>query len=366
MTLYDIALTMVPNLGPTGIVHLIERFGSAEAVFAASREDLIRGAELRAAVAEDILGRRSCRMAEEELRYLGKHRLTAVASTDGDYPALLRDCPDRPHVLYVRGNSSVLRSRMLSMVGTRSVTPYGQRMCDRLVAGMAERMPGTVIVSGLAFGVDICCHRASLAYALPTVAVVANALPDVTPAQHRRIADEIVDAGGAIVSELHSRTKQNGKLYLARNRVIAGLGAGTVIVESPLEGGSMTTAEYADGYCRTVMAVPGRAGERSCAGTNRLIKTKKALLVEHAGDIVYELGWDIEKAGFVPERKSEPLRLEGDARRVMEVIACGEALDMDTLSTRSGVPTAEISSVLLGLEMDGLLRRIRGNRYEKV
>lgn len=217
MDIFDIALTMTPGLGVRGAVHLLEHFGTAVRIFSASQEELVAGAHLREDVARRIVRREALRQAEREADYCRRHAIKAVASTDPDYPQPMRLTPDYPHVIYVRGSVGALSCRTLSMVGTREITPTGQRMCQMLVEGLCSRLGDLSVVSGLAYGVDAACHRAALAYGAKTVAVVANALPDVTPAPHRRLAEDIVSSGGAIVSELHSQTRQNGSYFLARN-----------------------------------------------------------------------------------------------------------------------------------------------------
>ena len=242
MTLEDIALQMTPGIGVKGAVHLLEHFGSAARIFAASADELTEGAGLRPDIARQLLQRKAFAAAEREIAYCRRHGIAVVASTDSGYPPLLRETPDYPAVLYIKGNAEALTARCLTLVGTRRATPYGQAMCDRLVGELAERVPGLCVVSGLAFGIDIAAHRAALTAGIPTVAVLANALPEVTPAQHTAIARDIVEHGGALVTELHSQTRQNGSFYVARNRIIAALSAGCIVVESPDSGGSLLTA----------------------------------------------------------------------------------------------------------------------------
>ena len=366
MTVDDIALTLHRGLGPKGAAHLIAVLGSAQAVYAASEEELVGGAGLRPDLARDIRRRTAHRQAEAELRYMQRHGIGAVAATDADYPALLRDCPDPPHVLYFVGERSALNGRNLAVVGTRMATPYGQRMCDVLIGRLAELETHATVVSGLAYGIDGHTHRAALRYGLPTVAVVANVLPEVSPSSHRDLAREVVAHGGAIVSELHSQTRQNGSFFIPRNRIIAGMSEGTVVVESPVGGGALSTAELADGYGRTVMAVPGRAGDKCSVGTNRLIMARSAAMVCSGDDVVRELGWDIVRVGEIPARKPAPPLLAGDERRVLEAIGEGETLDTDTLAVRSGVPAGSLAAVLLGLELADLIRSLPGRRYERV
>ncbi len=364
MTIDDIALTLQRGIGPAVVAHLISVMGTAADIYSATEDELAGRCELKREIARSILQKNHHREAEAELKYLDKHGLSGVASTDEYYPPLLRLCTDYPHVLYVRGNVKALGLRTVSMVGTRTITPYGQRMCDELVARLARLVPGTAIVSGLAFGVDANCHHAALKHGLPTIAVVANALPSVMPSQNSALAEEIVAKGGAIVTELYSGTKQNGSYYIPRNRIIAGISAGTVVVESAREGGSMRTADFVEGYERRLMAVPGRATDRCSEGPNMLIYRQRAAMVRWGDDIVHELGWDIAEAGKVPVQAAEMLIVDNDERILLGCFGEGEAVDMDTLSLRSGIAIGQVAGILMNLEIAGAVNRAGGKRYE--
>lgn len=366
MTIEDIALTLTPGIGTKGAVHLLEHFGDAEHIFAASDEELCSRTRLRPDLARRITQRVALPDAEREWTYCLKNNIHIVASTDPQYPPLLRETPDYPHVLYIRGNVDALTGRCLSMVGTRDATPYGQRMCNELIRGLAERVPRLCIVSGLAFGIDVTAHRAALAAGVQTVAVLPNPLPDVTPAQHRGVARDIVEAGGALVSELHSQVKQRGTFYLARNRIIAGLSAGTVVVESPCGGGSLMTAHCADGYNRTLMAVPGRAADRTSRGTNQLIRNKKAQLILTSEQIIEELMWDVTQPDVGPCPPPHALELTHDEAMLLDCLGTSEPLSADELATRCGFDAGELSAVLLGLEMVGAIRQLPGSRYVRL
>ena len=252
------------------------------------------------------------------------------------------------------------------MVGTRNATPYGQTMCNRLVEGLAAQVPGLCIVSGLAFGIDVAAHRAALAAEVPTVAVLANPLPEVTPAQHTAVARDILDHGGALVTELHSQTRQNGTAYIARNRIIAGLSAGCIVVESPDSGGSLVTAHCADDYDRSVMAVPGRATDRMSAGTNHLIRNRKAQLVLTADDIVRELMWDLGAEPATLRPKPATPQLTPDETGLLGCFRTDDPLSHETLSELSGLDPGELATLLVGLELAGAVRQLPGNRYMKL
>lgn len=364
MDIFDIALTMTPGLGVRGAVHLLEHFGTAVRIFSASQEELVAGAHLREDVARRIVRREALRQAEREADYCRRHAIKAVASTDPDYPQPMRLTPDYPHVIYVRGSVGALSCRTLSMVGTREITPTGQRMCQMLVEGLCSRLGDLSVVSGLAYGVDAACHRAALAYGAKTVAVVANALPDVTPAPHRRLAEDIVSSGGAIVSELHSQTRQNGSYFLARNRIVAALGAGLVVVESPASGGSLSTAAIADSYGRTVMALPGRATDTASRGTNNLIRNNKARLVMTADDIIEELGWQTDSSRS--SRVAEAAALTAAEATLLSCFADDDTLDLQRLADASSLSVGELSQLLMQLELKGVVRCLPGRRYEKL
>ena len=232
---------------------------------------------------------------------------------------------------------------------------------------MAERIPNLTIVSGLAFGVDSACHRLALEYGLKCVAVVANPLPDVTPVQHSNLAREIVESGGAIISELPSSTHQNGMLYVARNRIIAGLSEGTIVIESGASGGSLLTAGYADDYNRVVMATPGRIGDRSAIGTNALIRNRKAQMVLSAEDIIKELMWDVNLKEEL-QRPAPLLRVEltRDEAGLLNCFRSDDPLSMAELEELSSLDHPTLTALLLSLEISGEIRQLPGNRYEKL
>lgn len=365
MTIEDIALQMTPGIGVKGAAHLLETFGDARSIFAASADELVQRAEIRPDLAREILRRQGFAPAEREMTYCRRNHIEIIASTDPDYPPLLRETPDFPAVLYVMGERRVLSQRCLTIVGTRQATPYGQTMCNRLIDGLAERVPRLCIVSGLAFGIDVAAHRAALAAKVPTVAVLANALPGVSPAQHAGVARDILAEGGALVTELHSQSKQKGNFYLARNRILAGLSAGCIVVESPDSGGSLFTAHCADSINRTVMAVPGRATDRSSAGTNHLIRNRKAQLVLSADDVIRELMWDLgeDPATFRPSAPTPELTA-GETQLLGHFT--DDPVALETLAARSGLDPGELAALLVGLELSGAIRQLPGNRYMKL
>ena len=355
MTLDDIALTLCTD--PATVKHLIECFGSAEAVFAAGTEELAGRAGLRPDIARLIASRPHHAQAGEEMRYLERQGYKAVAATDEEYSPLLRECPDNPHVLYVNGATDVLRRPMLSVVGTRQVTSYGIQMCDRLIEGLAAQVPDLVIVSGLAFGIDVAAHRAAVRFGLATIGVLATPVGRIYPSFHADIAREMVAKGGAVVSEAHSRSATAKHSFPQRNRIVAGMSMGTLVVESPSRSGSLITADCALSYNRSVMAVPGRATDIASAGCNFLIRTSRALSVCSAEDIVAELGL---KGAEFSRRKSRPAveteDLTPSQAEVMRLLIEDGPLADTEIMKLTGMDYQQVCEALFVLECAGAIR----------
>ncbi|MBR5454472.1 MAG: DNA-processing protein DprA [Rikenellaceae bacterium] len=363
MLLESIALSFVPGLGARGAVHLLECFGSAEAVYAASEQEIIERADLRQDIARAIVQRRGFSEAEREIAYCSRNGITPVSSDDKAFPSLLREIDDYPTVIYVCGSVEALSRPSVAFVGTRKMSSYGQRMCEEFISSLKELVPEVSIVSGLAYGIDGASHRAALMAGATTVGVLANVLPSVAPVANERLAAEIVSRGGALVTELNSQTKQNGRYFIPRNRIIAALSAGVVVVESAESGGSLSTAAFADGYNRQVMAVPGRVSDGNSRGCNMLIRNRKAQMVLSGEDIVRELQWEL---GLEQEPSVAPAALPlTDAEQAFVELFDSEPLGIDELAERSGLSAGELTLMLMNLELSGAVRTLPGKRYEK-
>lgn len=365
MDFFDLTLSFTPGLGARGIAHLIECFGSAEAIFAAGEQELVEHGQLRESLAKAIVSREGERSAYKEIEYCQKNSIKAIAATDKQYPRLLGEIPDRPHIIYMIGDPTALQAPTLSIVGTRDFSPYGERACNYIIKGLAERIPDLVIVSGLAFGIDSIAHRQAIACGLRTVAVVANTLPKVTPIQHTNLAREIIETGGAILSELNSQSHQKGNYYIPRNRIIAGLSEGTLLVESPSTGGSLSTAQFADGYNRMVMALPGRIGDRTAQGPNTLIRNRRAQMVLGAEDIIKELMWDVNLDGVKVQTKQESLPLTGEEQTLLDCFRGDDPISTAELMELSKFNMATLNALLVSLELAGAVQQLPGNRYMK-
>ena len=368
MTIEDLALLFTRGIGSRTATALIDHFGSAERLFAASLSEIKGSIGLREELAQRIKSGEGMAHAEREVEYCRKHDIRIISSTDEEYPEALREISDRPHVLFIQGDVQTLKMRMLSVIGTRDASPAGVYNCQLLISSLAEKVDDLCIVSGLAYGIDAAAHRAALAAGIKTIAVVPSILPSITPASHRTLANEILRSGGAIISELHSQTHQNGSFYISRNRIIAGLSEGTVVIESPAAGGSLSTADVADSYARVVMATPGRMTDSNSFGSNNLIRTGKARLVLTAEDIIEDLGWSVTKRAEQPQ---EDIRIDISAlshpeQRIVEAFNESSEVDWESLISNSGLSLGELSMAMMDLEIKGIIRALPGTRYELI
>lgn len=364
MTTADIALTLQAGLGPTTAARLIDRFATADAIYAASETTLVE-AGLRRDIAKAVTAHTAFAQAETEQKRMARYGIEAIAATDADYPPLLRDTPDRPHVIYIMGNRAALAQRTLSIVGTRNSSSYGAIITDRMVEYLAKRIPNLCIVSGLAFGTDSNAHRAALQHGLHTVAVVPACLPDVVPSEHTALARDIVAQGGLLISESTQFTHFTRNNFVSRNRIIAALSAGTIVVESKRDGGSMTTASFASGYNRTLMAVPGRATDTVAEGSNRLIVSREAAAVCSGEDVIREMCWDFTDA-TVGVLNFDRTPVEAEQQRLLDAMPDAESISTDDLAERTALDKGTLSELLISLELDGYIKRLPGDCCQKI
>jgi DNA processing protein len=367
-----IALNMTPGVGPRAAARLLERFGSAEGVFGALRSELER-MRLRPEAVESIVlrDRHADAAAElERVREIGGAEVLAL--DDGAYPALLREIPDPPVTLYVRGRwRACLEAPCVGVVGSRRCSTYGQNVALLLARDLASR--GVTIISGLARGIDAAAHRGALEAGGRTAAVLGTGLDEVYPRDHRRLAEEILERGGALVTQFPLGTPPVAENFPYRNRIISGLSLGAVVVEASENSGSLITARLALEQGREVYAVPGNITSRNSFGTNFLIKGAGAKLVQQWQDVVSEFPPDIAARILPPESKKkgdaapaetrEPADLSDPERAVFKLISADESAHIDALAGASGLPISELTGVLLGLEMRELVRQLPGRCY---
>lgn len=366
-TLYSIALSFVPRLNLLNRKMLLEKMGSVTEIFE-QRHNLkeifphINQATLEALAMMDIHLKR----AEEELAFAQAGHIQCIGYYDEAYPARLRECPDAPILLYYRGIADLNCQHIVSMVGTRQITQYGKDICKQFVKELRQLCPDTLIVSGLAYGVDIHCHRAALEQGMDTIGVLAHGLDQIYPRFHRDTAVQMVQHGG-LLTEFPSRSNADKKNFIQRNRIVAGMTDATIVVESAQKGGSLITAEIAEGYGRDVFAFPGRVGDTCSQGCNQLIRSNRAGLITCAEDFVQAVGWEAECN--LRKQLNEGLQQElfpdltEEEQRIIKALTGTDSKQMNILAIETALPISKLTSLLFGLEMKGVVRLLSGGCY---
>ena len=282
---------MIAGIGAVNARNLIAFVGSVEGVFKERKSALMKIPGIGEINANKIINQQVLTRAEDEVKFITRNNIQTSFYLDKDYPTRLSHCPDAPIIFYSIGNCDLNSSKIISIVGTRNATDYGRGFCESFIDDLARKHPSTLIISGLAYGIDICAHKAALKHGLPTVGVVAHGLETLYPSLHKPIARNMVKNGG-VLTDFPSNTEIDRKNFLRRNRIVAGLADATIVVESAEKGGALITADIAFSYSRDVFALPGRKGDRFSMGCNALIKYNKAALLESVEDLEYCMRWD--------------------------------------------------------------------------
>ena len=362
-----IALTRISYFSLAELLELFRRVGSAEEIVAHSQHirDLLPDASDRLTQAFTDIGQ-ALRYAENELRTAESMGVRPLVMGDDDYPSRLLECADAPLVLYFQGSASLNQKRVVSIVGTRRCTPYGQDLVRRFMSELRSLCPQVLVVSGLAYGIDICAHREALAQGYDTVGVVAHGLDDLYPPSHRLTADQMLKQGG-LLTEFPTCTRPDRLNFVRRNRIVAGLSDATLLVESAIRGGGLITTRIANDYGRDVFAFPGAVGAPYSEGCNDLIRRQGAGLITSAKHFVEAMGWqndaqlsEAQAQGI--ERQLFP-ELTADEQRVVAVLQRKNDLQINILSVQSGIAVGALTALLFSLEMKGVVRTMAGGTY---
>ena len=359
--LYRTALTKIPKVGAVTSKNLIAHFGSAEGVFKAHRRELIHVTGIGNGITESILSSDVLKWAENELEFIADNNIQVLFHTDAAYPRRLRTLHDHPMQLYYNGNTDLNAARVIGIVGTRHPSGYGSRLCEEIVDGLAKYKP--LIISGLAYGIDIAAHRRCLEKNIPTIGIMGNGLQRIYPFDHRATAAEMCKNGG-LLTEYPSDQSPDAMHFPMRNRIIAGMCDALIVVETASKGGSMITANMAIDNDRELFAVPGRVDDKKSKGCNDLIRRQKAHLMESAEDLAKHLHWsDMDAPKPAPQVQlfvelNETEQLIVDNLKKYEHGAVIDALSYDTL-----LPQSSLAAVLLTLEFKGVVRALPGKRF---
>lgn len=360
---YQVALTQISQIGDVIAKRLIDHFGSASAVFAAKRSLLELAPEIGTMRAAAIRQFDGFARVEEELRFIERYQIQPVFYGTSAYPKRLYHCHDGPVLLYFKGSADLNAAKMVSVIGTRSPSAYGKKLCEQLVHELADT--GVTIVSGLAYGVDVIAHKAALEAGLPTIGVLAHGLDRLYPAAHKAVAQQMTTQGG-LLTDYMSGTSPDKQHFPMRNRIVAGLSDATIVIESGIKGGSLITADIAYSYNRDVLALPGRVGDIQAAGCLHLIKSQKATLITSASDVVQLMGWDVAvSAAKVPVQPDLFVVLSNEEEQVLSLFIEKTELHIDEIYIRSGLPGSQVATAVLNLQMNHQLKCLPGQVFQR-
>lgn len=359
--LHEIALTFIKGIGDITIRSLISYCGNAEEVFNAKKIHLEKIPGIGSKTADLIINHASFNRAEQEVKFIERYKIEPLFFTSDKYPKRLRNCIDAPSLLYFKGNTNLNTQKTVAIVGTRNATNYGKQFCDRLIEKLKSHK--ILIVSGLAYGIDIVAHKSSLDHKIETVGVMGHGLDRIYPALHRPIAEKMLSNGG-LLTEFPSETNPDRSNFPKRNRIIAGMADATIVIEATKTGGALITAEIANSYNRDVFAVPGRIDDEFSDGCNFLIKTNRANLLTRAEDLEYIMGW----FELNPEEKKDNQlkilpNLSTDELKVVNAIKAKESIAIDSLQIELNMPQSKLAMLLLNLEMQSLIISLPGKVY---
>ena len=355
-----LTLQMTNGLGAVNLKNLIAYCGAPEAVLREKPEKLQRIPGIGEKTIQG-LGQVSQNMVEQEYHFIEKNGIKPLYFLESSYPERLKDLNDAPVMLFYKGQPVLNRPKVIGVVGTRKASAYGKDRCRELIAGLASYEP--VVVSGLAHGIDETAHQAALKHDLPTVAVLGHGLHMCYPAQNANLAKRMQNSGG-IITEYTTQVRTVKDNFPARNRIIAGLLDGLIVIETGTKGGALITADIADSYNREVMTVPGRVGDPNAAGCHALIKQHKAYLVEEPADVAFHLGWHLEdKPGDSGKAAAQAIEKTPEEATILALMNNHDQLHIDQIAYQSGMGTSQVNVILFNMELKGLVTALPGQMY---
>ena len=364
---YTMALTRISNFNFQQALELYRTVGSAQLIYEHRNDigDIIKDGSPRLKEALKVWDE-PMKRAEFELKFMQEHQIRAITLNDDDYPQRLRECADAPIILYYKGNADLNQSKIISIVGTRQCTQYGIDLIRRFVSDLRRHCPEMLIVSGLAYGVDINAHRQALAQGYPTVAVLAHGLDHIYPYHHRDTAVQMLNHGG-LLTEFMTQTNADKPNFVRRNRIVAGLADAVIVIESKSKGGGLITADIAQSYDRAVFAYPGAVGMSCSEGCNNLIRDNVAALISNADDFVRAMGWQDETKR--KEALSDGIErnlfpdLSPEESSIVKQLQQTNDLQLNILSVKTGIPIGHLTALLFQLEMKGVIKSLAGGMY---
>jgi DNA processing protein len=366
--LYQIALTLIPNIGPVQAKILLQHCDPGE-IFHAKKSFLEKIEGIGGVRAASITSFNNFSKAEEEIKFIEKYKIKALFIGSKDYPRRLLNCYDSPTLLFYKGDADLNTSKIIAIIGTRSHTDYGKQVTEKLVKELATQ--NIMVVSGLAYGIDAIAHKAAIKNNLPTIGVLAHGLDQIYPSEHAGLAKDMIKQGGGLLTEFRSKSKPDKHNFPGRNRIVAGMSDATIVIETGIKGGSMITAELANGYNKDVFALPGKVTDGKSAGCNYLIKNNKAMLLTDAEELIEVMGWKSRsqesgagsrKAG-ARSQKELFIELTAEEKIVINILQEKESVNIDEINMKSGLSSSSVAAAVLNLELQNVILSLPGKLY---
>ncbi len=361
--LYTLALQHVPNIGDITAKRLIAHCGSAETVLNEKKQNLLKIDGIGSVTIGDLFKTHHLKEAEKEIEFIKQNGINVLYFQESDYPERLKHCIDGPILLFQVGNIDLKNQRLISIVGTRKITTSGMAFCESLIEQLAPYNP--IIVSGFAYGTDITAHKAAMKNNLQTIGCLAHGLNQIYPKVHKKYMVD-VEKNGGFFTDFWSTDTFDRNNFLKRNRVIAGLSEATIVIESAEKGGSLVTADIANSYNREVFAVPGRTTDSQSTGCNNLIKQQKAHMLTVPADIPYILNWELEGKEKPVVQKQLFVELDDTEKAIYNFLKENEKEQLDMIAINCQIPIFKVASVLLNMELKGVVRPLPGKMFEVV
>lgn len=361
--LYQIALTLVPNIGNVHAKALVNIYGDAQSIFKAKKKDLENIEGIGTVRANSIKAFDNFHSSEEEVAFIEKYKIIPLFIADKKYPQRLLNCYDSPVLLFYRGNADLNASKIISIVGTRNNSDYGKNVCEKLIEDLAGE--NILIVSGLAFGIDTVAHKASIKNNLATVGVLAHGLDRIYPTQNKSLAKQMTEQGG-LLTEFLSNTNPDKQNFPKRNRIVAGMCDAVIVIETGKKGGSLITAELGNNYNKDVFAIPGRVSDSKSEGCNYLIKNNKAALINNADDLMEMMNWKALKNKAAKKQRELFIELSAEEKNIVDILQAEDSVHIDQLYFKSGLSSSAVAAALLMLEMQGVVASLPGKIYKMI
>ncbi len=361
---YLLALKEVKGVGDILAKLLINEVGSAQEIFKLSAGKLLKIPKISEKLTKEIVSFSSFDQIEKEIEWCEKESIDIIPFSDEKYPERLTECHDAPLLLFSKGNADLNPDKIISIVGTRNSTDYGQSVTEKIIEAIAPM--NVTIVSGLAVGIDGIAHKKCVELGIPTIGVLGHPLNQLYPRQHKSLAQKLLN-NGALLSEFSRNSDFDRTNFPMRNRIVAGMSDATILIESGEKGGSMITAEIANSYGREVLTVPGRWSDATAQGPHKLIKSLKAQLLTHPDDLSEILGWKIKQQLTIDtfyDRKSKYQHLEEEEIKIVGFMDTNDSVSIDTIYYATDIPMNQLSSILLSMEFKGVIKALPGKRFQ--